>query len=572
MKKNIQQILIIVAMHLLIVPLFSLKFSFLSLRYQNHFYFDGILIHTLLYMCLVYTIMCFTKKIKFSYIFVNFLEWLFGTISLLKIATRGQEFVPWDLSLAGNVLELVNFAQITPELIISLLLRTFFIITITFIQIYLFDYLCEIPKKVGKYVILGISIVAFLFFPLKYKFLRMKYIVPERKGFENYGTYKGMNYYGAFFNFILDIGTASVEENEDYSQEKIANLNEKYENYHIDGSEEYDNVIVILMESFVDLEKILQEEFEEDIIPNYHKYTQKYPNDKMKVDVIGGGTANVEYQVLTMNSLENYPEGIFPYMHYIKEEIEAFPNVFKENGYSTTAIHTYKEGFYNRDNVFELMGFDKYISDDDFENPDYYGEYIDDLEIYNKIIEIIENEDKSFIHAITMSAHSPYDLYNSSGDTLKGERYGEYATAINDYLYNLKRTDEMLGKLIEYTEKTDEKTLLIVYGDHFPLLTICLDEIGLIEKGETCISVEKYPELYEAPYMVISNVAERKIKSRGNVRPNELGMYILDNVKFEKLPWIYKVYHDYFENNSEKENYEIIQYDELHGEKYWRGM
>ena len=572
MKKNIQQILVILLMHLLIIPCFSLKFSFMSLRYENVFYLDGILIHTLLYMCLVYTIMIFTKKVKISYAVVNFLEWLFGTISLLKIATRGQEFVPWDLALTGNTIELIGFAQITPELIISLILRTFFIVTITFIQIYLFELFCEIPKKVGKYLVLGISIISFVFFPAKYKILRMKYIVPERKGFENYGTYKGMNYYGAFFNFILDIGTASIEENEDYSQEEIFNLSKEYENYHIDGVEEYDNVIVVLMESFVDLEKILQEDFKEDIIPNYHENESKYVNDKMKVDVIGGGTANVEYQVLTMHSLKKYPEGIFPYMHYIKENVEALPQVFKKNGYSTTAIHTYKEGFYNRDNVFEFMGFDRYISDDDFENPDYYGEYIDDLEIYNKIVEILEKEEKSFVHAITMSAHSPYDLYSSSGDALKGERYGEYAAAINDYLYSLKRTDQMLGKLIEYVESTNEKTLLIVYGDHFPLLTLCLDDIGLIENGETCISVEKYPELYEAPYMVISNVEKQKIESRGNINPNELGMYILDNVKLENLPWIYKVYHNYFENKNEKENYDIIQYDELHGEKYWKGM
>lgn len=571
MKKNIQQILIIFLMHILVVPLFSIKFSFLSLRYENVFYFDGILIHTLLYMCLVYTIMSFTKKINFSYIFVNFFEWLFGTISLLKIATRGQEFVPWDLALTRNALDLISFAQITPELIISLILRTFFIITITFIQIYLFNCFCKIPEKSGKYLILGITAVSFIFFPVKYKVLRMKYIVPERKGFENYGTYKGMNYYGAFFNFILDLGTANVEKAEEYSREKILEIQKKHENYQINGTNEYDNVVLILMESFVDLEKILQEKFEKDIIPNYHKYESRYTNDKMKVDVIGGGTANVEYQVLTMQGLENYPEGIFPYMHYINENIEALPQVFKDNGYCTTAIHTYKEGFYNRDNVFELMGFDKYISDDDFTNPDYYGEYIDDLEIYNKIVETLEKEDKSFIHAITMSAHSPYNLYFSSGDTLKGERYGEYATAINNYLYSLKRTDEMLGKLIEYIEKTDEKTLLIVYGDHFPLLTICLDDINLIEKGETCISVEKYPELYEAPYMVVSNV-ESEIESHGDIKPNEMGMYILDNVKIEKLPWIYKVYHNYFKNQKEKEYYDIIQYDELHGEKYWKGM
>lgn len=408
---------------------------------------------------------------------------------------------------------------------------------------------------------------------MNYKMIRMKYIVPERKGFENYGRYKGLNRYGAFFNFILDIGVIEVQETANYSDERIQELNKKYQGIELNGTEEYDNVILVLMESFVDFEEILKEDFADDIISNYHKYSKKYTNDKMKVEVIGGGTANVEYQAMTMHSMEGYPEGIFPYMHYIKEGVDALPQVFKENGYNTTAIHTYKEGFYNRDTVFELIGFDKYISDDDFENPDYYGEYIDDMEIYNKIVEVVEKEEKSFIHAITMSAHSPYYAHPQykGEDILQEEKYGRYTTAINNYLYSLRKTDEMLGELIEYIEKSEEKTLLIVYGDHFPLLNVCLDDLGLIDHGEKCIDLEKYPELYQTPYMVVSNVKEN-VKSRGIIEPNELGMYILENVKLKNIPWIYKVFYNYFENMETEENYEIIQYDNLHGEKYWKGI
>ena len=545
----------------------------MNLFYITNICFDGILIHMLLYMSLIATMICITKKVNLSYIILNTLEWLFGTISILKIETRGQEFVPWDISLIGNVFDLASFAQVTPEIVLSILGQLFLIIALTIVQIYVFKEFCEIPQKRGKIFIIFLTAILFIVFPFKYKTFRMKYIVPERKGFENYSRYKGINYYGAFFNFILDIGVAEVQETVEYSDEKIKALNEKYQTIDFEGAEEYDNVVLILMESFVDFEEILKEDFKDDIIPNYHKYAQKYTNDKMKVDVIGGGTANVEYQVMTMQSMDSYPEGIFPYMHYIKEEIEALPQVFKENDYTTTAIHTYKEGFYNRDSVFELMGFDKYIAEEDFENPQYYNDYIDDVEIYNQIVKLIETEEKSFIHAITMSAHSPYYAYPQyeGKDILKEEDYGRYAIAINNYLYNMKRTDEMLGKLIEYIESSDEKTLLIVYGDHFPLLNVCLDDLGLIEKDENCIDIEKYPKLYETPYMVVSN-SNQKIESRGLINPNELGMYILKNVKLKEKPWIYKVFYNYFENLETEQNYEIIQYDDLHGEKYWKGI
>lgn len=565
MKKNIQKFLIILLTNILAV-------SFMNLFYVKWFYFEGILIHLLLYMALISTMICLTKKVNLSYIVLNALEWIFGTISILKIETRGQEFVPWDLSLFGNVFDLATFAQVSPEIILSVLGQLFLTIALTVIQIYVFKEFCEIPHKKGKIFIIMLTLLVFLIFPMKYKMIRMKYIVPERKGFENYSRYKGINYYGAFFNFILDLGVNEIQDMEEYSNEKIKELNAKYQTIDLGGTEEYDNVILVLMESFVDFEEILKEDFDDDIIPNYHKYTKKYINDKMNVEVIGGGTANVEYQVLTMQSMDNYPEGVFPYMHYIEDEIDALPRVFKKNGYTTTAIHTYKKGFYNRDNVFELMGFDKYIAEEDFKNPQYHNDYIDDVEIYNEIVKLIEAEEKSFIHAITMSAHSPYYTYSQyEGEDILGEEYGRYNVAINNYLYNMQKTDEMLGKLIEYIEGSKEKTLLILYGDHFPLLNVCLDDLGLIEENEKCIEIEKYPELYQTPYMVVTN-SDQKIKTRGLIEPNEIGMYILENVKLKEIPWIYKVFYNYFEKIETKENYEIIQYDELHGEKYWKGI
>ena len=157
------------------------------------------------------------------------------------------------------------------------------------------------------------------------------------------------------------------------------------------------------------------------------------------------------------------------------------------------------------------------------------------------------------------------------GEEILGEEYGRYNVAINNYLYNMQKTDEMLGKLIEYIEGSKEKTLLILYGDHFPLLNVCLDDLGLSEENEKCIEIEKYPELYQTPYMVVTN-SDQKIKTRGLIEPNEIGMYILENVKLKEIPWIYKVFYNYFEKIETKENYEIIQYDELHGEKYWKGI
>lgn len=143
MKKNIQQFFIILLTNLASV-------IFMNVYYATNIYFDGILIHALLYMSLVYAIISITKRINLSYIIVNSLEWLFSIISVLKIETRGQEFVPWDLYLIGNVFDLINFAQLTPEIVFNILSQTVLIIAITIIQIYVFKEFCQIPEKRRK--------------------------------------------------------------------------------------------------------------------------------------------------------------------------------------------------------------------------------------------------------------------------------------------------------------------------------------------------------------------------------------------------------------------------------------
>ena len=93
---------------------------------------------------------------------MNILEWIFGTISILKIETRGQEFVPWDLSLIGNVFDLASFAQVTPEIILSILGQLILIIALTVIQIYVFKEFCEIPQRHGKVLIIFLTVIILL--------------------------------------------------------------------------------------------------------------------------------------------------------------------------------------------------------------------------------------------------------------------------------------------------------------------------------------------------------------------------------------------------------------------------
>ncbi len=219
------------------------------------------------------------------------------------------------------------------------------------------------------------------------------------------------------------------------------------------------------------------------------------------------------------------------------------------------------------------MGFEKFLSDDDFESPIKYGSYISDIEIYNKVKEIIEKEEKSFISCSTMGTHSPF------GDFTK-EECDEWVeveglTAIengrfNNYVQKIRNLDNMIGKILDYVSKSDENTLVIMYGDHYPSTYDLYEALNMIPKKERNISPEKYSHMFKTPYMVFSNCNDIKVNEK--ITPNEMGTYILENVRLEKKSWLYKALYSCVKNKSNEHEYNtylLLQYDEIFGEKFW---
>lgn len=532
----------------------------------------GAIVHLFFKLAIVSILICITKNLKKPIIFYNVTEFLFGAVNLLKIMARCQPIEPWDLALLKDLGDISSFLDVNFWTLGVILIGAVLYIGITVMDLYIIEQYCEVPSLKGKIAIFFITIPMLIFLCTSYMGINMEYIESESKGYANFTRFRRTSEYGGLVNFFLDLGIMNLE-NEDinYSEETMKNLYKKYEN-DIVGKQEYDNVIVVLMESYYDMNDFANLKFEKDPLLNYRKYAEKNGETKLVVTGIGGGTSNVEYQALTMHSVDQYYEGIYPYMHLIKDDVYTLPQLFKDNGYETTAIHTYKKSFYSRDSAYEKMGIDRFISDEDFENPEITGVNISDNEIYEAIVETLESQDKSFITATTMGCHAPYIgfEYEEYDEWVNLEKaLDEVEVGTNNYFQSLRNADKMLGNLIDYIDNLDEKTLLIAYGDHYPLVYWILEEEGIVEKNDQNLSPEKYPELFETPYIVHSNV-QNDIEVKEKTTPSELGMYILENVKLEKIGVLYNGIYNYFKGNETLENYQLMQYDNIQGEQYWK--
>ena len=74
---------------------------------------------------------------------------------------------------------------------------------------------------------------------------------------------------------------------------------------------------------------------------------------------------------------------------YITRPTPSLASIFAGEGYETIAIHPNDKWFWNRDVVYQHLGFDKFISIEQFNNPskEKRGYFVDDVEVTKSIID-----------------------------------------------------------------------------------------------------------------------------------------------------------------------------------------
>jgi phosphoglycerol transferase MdoB-like AlkP superfamily enzyme len=197
----------------------------------------------------------------------------------------------------------------------------------------------------------------------------------------------------------------------------------------------------------------------------------------------GGGTANVEFEVLTgLNVYLNKNELL--YVSKIKRPIYSLARYFNQLGYTSTAMHNNGKYFYNRSAVYQNLGFQRFISLENMTtNPNSAinqgGWATDDL-IYDSVKQQLQSSQQpQFIYAITVENHPMYNddrfgkdkyIINKTGVSPASQRQ------LNTYLLGMQRADTKLKQLIEMTKQLDRPTMIVFFGDHLPNLQKVYDD------------------------------------------------------------------------------------------------
>ena len=331
-----------------------------------------------------------------------------------------------------------------------------------------------------------------------------------------------------------------------YTKEQAENVLSRYTETS-GGISEPINIIVIMNEALADYSMFGETGFSEDPMPYYHSLEENCVKGGLLVSVYGGNTCNTEFEFLTGASLAFLPPSSLPYNQYMNSGIYSICKDEALSGYTKTAIHPYFAGEWRRDSNYPLLGFDDFISGEDFSENyvkgdvediahmelefadfgsdlEYVRKFISDKECYRKILEIQDqsnaNGKPSFTFAVTIQNHGGYQEEN-----FEAVRYTDN-DMLNQYLTLTSISDSALEYLLTELSERNEKTIVIMFGDHQPGGSY-MDSSATGVRG---INMYITPYLMWANYDVQWNVP--KLTSS-----NYLSLYLKENAGLSLTSW-----------------------------------
>ena len=339
---------------------------------------------------------------------------------------------------------------------------------------------------------------------------------------------------GFFVSFILDIHFLQIEEPKNYSDEYALSLLNEQEVEKVETPEELPDIIAIMDETFSDPAVLGEFETNKDYMPFVHSILRGEVANTISgytdVSVLGGNTANSEFEFLTGNSMAFFPNGSVPYLQYIRDGISTIVPQLEEYGYTTYGTHPYRAKGWNREFIYDLMGFDYRYFQGSFPFEDKLRNYVSDEADFKSILEWRNNtEGPFFMFNVTMQNHSNYggDFDNFDPQIVAKFKNTSSNKYLNKYLSLMYETDQDVASLLSELSQSDRKTIVVLWGDHQPndyVVRPIYKEYGLDFDNQT---YEQQQQRQKTPFFIWANY---DIQEQTNV---EISLNYLNILLFE---------------------------------------
>lgn len=229
------------------------------------------------------------------------------------------------------------------------------------------------------------------------------------------------------------------------------------------------NVIVVMNESLADLTALREIPCTADPLARWDGLTQGAVYGDVLVSAFGGSTCNTEHSFLTSAVP---PPGLNAALYStVRAATPSLAWQLKGCGYSTVAIHPNAASNYQRDRIYPLLGFDRFLSLEDFEGAETVRDLVSDRACCRTILELLETKEAGeplFVFCITMQNHGGY----RTGEVEPRISLAQEDAELEMYLNLTAESDLAMAELAAAVDALQEPTVLLVFGDHQPNLDL----------------------------------------------------------------------------------------------------
>ncbi len=323
------------------------------------------------------------------------------------------------------------------------------------------------------------------------------------------------------------------------------------------------NLIFLQLESFFDPTYLKGVSFSDNPLPNFTAMKERYSSGYLHVPSVGAGTANTEFEVITGMNLDFFGPGEYPYKTILKETTcESIAYNLREEGYYSRVIHNNDGTFYERNQIFPMLGFDGFTSLEymDADSLEYTSVgWAKDAVLTGEIQKALKSTSgKDVLYVISVQGHGSYPTKESeplwiqikTDESIDDEK-SEEKNRLEYYVNQMYEMDQFLGDLTKFLSDFPEEIILVMYGDHLP---------GFDWTEENLFN----EDLFQTEYIIWDNYGLAK-KDR-NLEAYQLSAYVMEQAGLYN--GILTKYHQAF---AVKEDYleglKLLQFDMLYGDR-----
>ncbi|EGA90605.1 sulfatase [Planococcus donghaensis MPA1U2] len=222
-----------------------------------------------------------------------------------------------------------------------------------------------------------------------------------------------------------------------------------------------------------------------------------------------GRTSDAEF--ITLTSLYSLKSGSVYTRYAAENEFDALPELLRNAGYDTAAMHAFKKDFWNRDEVYKNIGFNQFFSRPDFPDTQDIGMAVNDEDFLTTSVELAEQlKEPYFAFMVALSSHTPYTIPDNFEEL---DLTGYEDPLLKGYYETVHYVDGAVGTIIEQLKQKEmwDDSLIVFYGDHDSGLTQ--------EKSEMAqkVGADTKMELFELDRQVPLFIKPPNSKKAGSV-------------------------------------------------------